>query len=232
MKKYLDETPILDYSNFSIQTLIRAKGWGGMNLKEKIVEIHNYVRDEILFGYNDGDDISASEVLTDGYGQCNTKANLLMSLLRAVDIPCRLHGFTIDKTLQKGAIKGLWYKLAPQNILHTWVEVYFEGKWIPMEGVILDEKYLQKVQTFISKSKGVFCGYGIYTDSIEKPLNQWSLSGSYIQDKGINNDFGIFDSPDSFYKNYQQKLSSIKKFFYRHFIRKSMNRNISLIRNK
>ena len=68
---------------------------------------------EIAFGYNTDDMISASEVLKDGYGQCNTKGTLFMALLRAVGIRCRIHGFTIDKKLQKGAMTGIVYKLAP-----------------------------------------------------------------------------------------------------------------------
>ncbi len=39
--------------------------------------------------------------MKDGYGQCNTKGTLFMALFRSVDIPCRFHGFTIDKKLQK-----------------------------------------------------------------------------------------------------------------------------------
>ncbi len=38
------------------------------------------------------------------------ESTLLMALLRAVNIPNRLHGFTIDKALQKGAITGIWYE--------------------------------------------------------------------------------------------------------------------------
>ena len=40
---------------------------------ERIKSIYGFVRDDILFGYNIDDDISASRVLSDGYGQCNTK---------------------------------------------------------------------------------------------------------------------------------------------------------------
>ena len=76
-----------------------------------------------MFGYNQSDDIAASDVLADGYGQCNTKGNLLMALLRALAIPCRFHGFTIDQQLQKGAIPTYVFWLAPKYIIHSWVEV-------------------------------------------------------------------------------------------------------------
>lgn len=80
LDKYLRETHMLDYSNLSIQELIESRGWKEI---EDFERIKNFVRDEILFGYNIDDDISASKVLSDGYGQCNTKGTLFMALLRA-----------------------------------------------------------------------------------------------------------------------------------------------------
>src|SRR5690554_1453199 len=117
MDTYLKETKILDYSNASIQKLLEQRGWENLDIVAKVQAIYNFVRDEIKFGYNVSDYISASQVLNDGYGQCNTKATLLMALLRATDVPNRIHGFTIDKALQKGAITGIWYRLSPKNIL-------------------------------------------------------------------------------------------------------------------
>lgn len=43
---------------------------------------------------------SAEQLLIDGYGQCNTKATLLMALLRDVNIPCLIHGFEVSKDFQ------------------------------------------------------------------------------------------------------------------------------------
>ena len=100
MDKYLCETKMLDYSNLSIQKLIQEKNWRTLDTFERIKSIYDFVRDDILFGYNIDDNISASKVLKDGYGQCNTKATLFMALLRSCGIPCRIHGFTIDKKLQ------------------------------------------------------------------------------------------------------------------------------------
>ncbi|MEQ6173044.1 transglutaminase-like domain-containing protein, partial [Acinetobacter baumannii] len=141
MNNLIKETLILDYNSLVIQDLINSRQWKELNDVEKVKSIYNFVRDEIKFGYNSSDDIRASQVLKDGYGQCNTKSTLLMALLRAVNIPNRLHGFTIDKALQKGAITGIWYELSPSNILHTWVEIYIEEKWFNIEGVILDKIY-------------------------------------------------------------------------------------------
>ena len=121
-KRLLEETKLLDYSNQEIQDLVKIRKWKNFEEEQQIKAIYNYVRDEIMFGYNVDDNIPASKVLSDGYGQCNTKGTLFMALLRAVGIPCRVHGFTIDKKLQKGAMTGIVYKNAPKNVFHSWVE--------------------------------------------------------------------------------------------------------------
>lgn len=69
-----------------------------------------------------------------------------MALLRGVNIPCRIHGFTINKKLQRGAMTGIVYKLAPKDVIHSWVEVLYDGKWYELEGFILDKQYLNKLQ--------------------------------------------------------------------------------------
>jgi Transglutaminase-like superfamily len=231
MDNYLKETKILNYSDSSIQHLVKTRNWIAMDIVERVKSIYNYVRDEIKFGYNTSDDISATEVLKDGYGQCNTKATLLMALLRASGISNRIHGFTIDKALQKGAISGIWYILSPNNILHSWVEININSNWYFLEGVILDKEYLARLQAKNLDCKITFCGYGVYTDNFANPPIEWNLNNTYIQDKGINQDFGLFDTPDDFYKIHTQKLNFIKRFIFKYIVRHLMNKNVNRIRN-
>ncbi len=229
--QYKKETDLLDYNNELIQKMIKNRKWREITDKEKINQIYLYVRDEILFGYNEKDEIKASQVMKDGFGQCNTKSTLLMALLRAVDVPCRFHGFTIDKALQKGAFTGIWYKLAPKNIVHSWVEVNYNNSWYNLEGVILDLQYLNKLQSKFKDSPKNFCGYGAYTEDLLQPQIDWNESHTYIQELGINQDFGLFNSPDDFYLKHQQDASFIKKLIFRMFIKKSNNKNVARIRN-
>lgn len=230
MDKYLQETQMLNFSHRTIQELVTKKKWGNNEEFHKIQKIYNFVRDDIAFGYNTDDMLSASEVLKDGYGQCNTKGILFMALLRAVGIPCRIHGFTIDKKLQKGAMTGIIYKLAPQSIIHSWVEVQYKGHWYNIEGFILDSQYLQKLQEKFSDYKTSFCGYGAATDNFQNPQVEWNANDTYIQKDGINHDFGVFNSPDEFFGKYQQQLTPLKKWFYRNIGRKLMNRNVERVR--
>jgi len=145
-RKFLSPTDLLDYDAATIQRLIEARGWHGLSPVDRIGAAYDFVRNDVLFGYNADDALPASRVLADGYGQCNTKSILLMALLRALEVPCRFHGFTIDKRLQRGVVPELVYPLAPRNILHSWVEVYHQGRWLNLEGFILDQRVLEALQ--------------------------------------------------------------------------------------
>ncbi len=228
--EYLSQTHMLDYDNYKIQELIRKRGWRELPEFERIRSIYNYIRDEIRFGYNVDDSIPASKVLKDGYGQCNTKGTLFMALLRAVDIPCRVHGFTIRKELQEGAMTGFVYNQAPKNIFHSWVEVYLEGKWYELEAFIIDKDYLGKLQQKNSNCTGAFCKYGVGVEDFKNPVIDFNRNNTYIQSTGINQDFGIYDSPDALLKKHHQEMGFIKKFAFRYYGRHMMNRNVKKIR--
>ena len=230
--RYLKKTKMLDYDNPLIADLIKNKGWKELDQFERIVSIYNFVRDDILFGYNIDDDISASRVLKDGYGQCNTKGTLFMALLRACDIPCRIHGFTIDKKLQKGAMTGFVYKNAQANIFHSWVEILFEDRWYEIEAFIVDKKYLDKLQSIYSECNGAFCGFGVGVKDFKNPVIDFNRNNTYIQSEGINQDFGLYDSPDDMLREHHQELTPIKKLAFRFFGRHMMNRNVKKIRNR
>lgn len=231
-QKLKAETPLLNYSHSTIQALINKRGWRQQNEKDRILAIYNFVRDEIQFGYNTDDCITAAKILKDGYGQCNTKAILFMALLRAADVPCRIHGFLIDKIMQKGAIKGFYYKRAPKEILHSWVEIYYKGKWLNLEGFILDMKYLNELQDRFKECNESFFGYGVAIGDFKNPPVEWNESDTYIQKDKITKDLSIFDSPDELFAAHKQKIGKFKTFMFRNIVRHSMNNNVKRIRNK
>ena len=154
-----------------------------------------------------------------------------MALLRGVNIPCRVHGFMIDKKLQKGAMTGIIYRSAPKNIFHSWVEVCLDGIWYELEAFILDKGYLSQLQNINSTCSGTFCGYGVAVKNFHNPIIDFERNNTYIQSEGITQDFGIFDCPDDLLKNHHQEMSPFKAFLYRNFGRHLMNLNISKIRN-
>lgn len=230
MNDYLESTPILDFDHPQIQSLIDRRHWLQMDAYHRIGAAYDFVRNDIRFGYNASDDLRASEVLRDGYGQCNTKGNLLMALLRVLGIPCRFHGFTIHADLQKGAIPVFLYWLAPDRILHSWVEVQWQDRWVNLEGFILDDAYLTGVQEKFSECTGSFSGYGVATSCLAAPNIEWTGVDTYIQKEGIADDFGVFDSPDAFYVLHGTNLRGVRRFFYQHVARHMMNVTVNRIR--
>ena len=223
------KTDLLDFKSPQIQQLIVERRWQALPEFERIGAIYDFVRNEIKFGYNQSDSLPASQVLADGFGQCNTKGILLMALLRANQIACRFHGFTIDKRLQKGAITGWAYVLAPASIIHSWVEIWFDGRWVNLEGFILDESYLIALQKTFPAAKE-FCGFGAAVTDLRDPPVQWKGTDTYIQKEGINADFGIFNSPDDFYRKHGTNLSGVRKWVFESVVRAQMNRNVERIR--
>lgn len=234
MKKYLERTPLLDFDAPTVHDLILAKGWQRLATDdEKIRAAYDFVRNDILFGYNASDNIPASMVLADGYGQCNTKTTLLMALLRALGIPCRFHGAVIDKALQRGAVTGIWYALAPNEIIHSWAEVWFHKTWVKLEGVILDAGYLCAVQRHVANASKntTFVGYAIATKNIAAPAVEWTGADTAIQQEGVIQDFGVFDAPDEFYAKHGVNMPPVKRMLFARLIRHRLNARVKQIRS-
>lgn len=231
MEEYLKETKMLNFNSAKISDLVREKGWLELDEFHKIKNIYEFVQNDILFGYNSTDILSAVEVLQDGFGQCNTKATLLMALLRSVNIPCRLHAFNVSKDFQKGALPQIIYLLAPKYILHTWVEVFFNDKWIALEGVIIDKDYLYTVQQKYTEYKGIFKKFAIATKDVETVNIDWTGNDVFIQKEAVVDDYGIFSSPDILFSKHTQNMSKIKLYLYSHIGTKMMTKRVFKIRN-
>ena len=230
--EYIQPTPLLNYNDTSIVQLIEQHAWNSMhNESELIGSIYAFVQDEIPYGYTKSFELSASQVLHKGYGNCITKSTLLMALFRAVGIPCRFHAFTVSKILFRGLLKGLRYQMTPETIHHSWVEIFTNGSWLEIEGHIIDRPYLRNLQIKFSDYTGSFYGYGIAVLNFKNPPIQWNDEHTYIQNKVIEKDLGNYESPDAFFKEFPEAESCSKGFRYRHFLRPAINKNILAIRS-
>jgi len=229
IKEFLQTTDILDFQSDEISALIDQHRWRNLEEEERIGAVYDFVRNEILFGYNRADNLKATQVLKDGYGQCNTKGTLLMALLRGVGIQCRIHGFKIHKELQRGIVPELVYPLAPNEILHSWIEVKTKNGWVTLEGFILDSEFLKTLQERFSESKSL-CGFGAGTDDLHDAQVEWAGRDTFIQKTGITQDLGVFSDPDNFYKKHHQAFGGIKEVLYRNIIRFWMNARVRAIR--
>jgi len=90
--------------------------------------------------------------------------------------------------------------------LHSWVEILYNGKWLNLEGFILDVKYLSKLQEKFSDCEGSFCGYGVAISDFKNPPIEWNEGDTYIQVDKITADLGLYDTPDELFTKYCQKI--------------------------
>lgn len=230
MDKYLIETKMLNFNNPEIAKFVQDNKLLELSEFERIGYVYDFVQNKIIFGYNKIDTLTATQVLKDGYGQCNTKATLLMALLRSVNIPCRLHGTEVTKEFQKGLMSKLMIKLAPKNIVHTWVEVFFNDKWIALEGVITDKKYIEGLKKLYPEFKGKFFDYAVAVENFENLNIDWIGNDTFVQSYAVVKDLGTFNSPDEFWNLHKQTINGINNFLYPLIGRKIMTNKVDKIR--
>lgn len=230
MENYLKNTAMLNYQAPQIADLINKQKWNDLNEFEKIGAIYDYVQNKILLGYNKYDNLTATQVLADGIGQCNTKATLLMALLRAVGVPCRLHGTKVTKVFQRSLMPKIMAKLAPPLIVHTWAEVYYNGEWLSLEGVITDKAYISGLQKKFPDYNGKFFDYAVAVKDFSNLQIDWKGENTTVQQQAVIKDIGVYDTPDDFYAVYKQEYRGIKKFMYENIGRKIMTKKVVKIR--
>lgn len=227
---YLKETPLLNYSHPSIESLIKSSGWRRLSTFKQIGAIHDFIRDGIRFGYNEKDTLKASEVLTYGIGQCNTKGILMMALLRALKIPCKMEAFHVDSSFQKDLLPPLMRKLSPNKFLHTRILVLYEGAFVPLEGFILDTDYLNGLKAKFKNHTGPFYAYAVATKDFNHLHIDFKGGETFIQKEAITESLGIYDDPDTLLSEHGQNLSRVKSFLFAFSIRHLMNKRVEKIR--
>ncbi len=230
MERYLKNTAMLDFDAEDIQDLINSRNWRSLGEYDKIGAAFDFVRDEILLGYNKYDYLTATQALKDGYGQCNTKATLIMTLLRALGIPCRLHGSKVTKEFQRGLMPKVMAKLAPPLIVHTWAEVYYNGEWLSLEGVIADKAYIAGLRKKFPEHRGKFFDYAVAVEDFADLHIDWKGENTTVQQQAVVEDLGVFDTPDEFFADHKQLYRGAKKFLYENIGRKIMTRRVEKIR--
>lgn len=228
---YLEASNLLDYTHPDITDLIANKGWHFIKDQTDVInEVYSFVRDEIEYGYAESYALRASEVLAQGYGNCFGKTILLMALLRAVWVPCRFHAMTISKVIFRGLLRGLSYKIVKKEQYHACAEILFNGKWLNLEGHIIDKAYLLQLQQNFPDYMGSFFGFGIAVLNFKNPENRWGGNHTYVQHKAIEHDIGAFDIPDEFFFKFPDAETYTQSFRYKTIIRGRLNKSIMAMR--
>ena len=131
---YLEENTNFDYSSEGIQNLVEKIDAGGSDAfpLDFALKAYDYIRD--AWPYNPyrfsliENDWCASEICTHKSGHCLDKAILLISVLRAKNIPARLG---LAKVKNHIAVEDIIEKFGNDVLVpHGYVELYLNGKWV------------------------------------------------------------------------------------------------------
>jgi len=100
---YLNETKLLDFEENSIKHALLNCTKESMSDRDKAISIHNFVRDEIKFGFSKNFwNEKASSVLKNKIGFCNNQSTLLTAMLRKANIPARIRVYGLSKEVLEG----------------------------------------------------------------------------------------------------------------------------------
>lgn len=236
MDEYLQATRLVDLDASTVRETAVRLVQGAATPREAAIRIYGFCRDEIKFGYNRRDDILASKVLHDGYGQCNTKSVLLVALLRAALIPARFHLAQVNKAVQWGVMPPLAYRFAPDKVTHTWVEVHLNDRWIILEGMIMDKPYFLKARYLLLES-GRPMGYaiGLPPETLAGCADgfciDWDGKSDVIsQTTAVVADFGSAVDPEEFYR--QHTVSGLRGVLFERCISQAMTGRAERIRRE
>ncbi len=201
MKNNLRATKLLNYKHSSLVAMrsTALKGVHGTT-KTKLRALYEAVT-KLPLGYSRNDNIPASEVLHDGYGQCNTKAILLLALARGAGIPSRVHAYSLTKELQRERHAAWLVFFMPRATLFFWPEFFIDKKWRPLEEIVYEKK---------------------------KEWNSCPFDGArYVLEpvpvNFVEEDHDVWDSPDAYFEKHKPTLSGWRKLGFALLGRRLMN---------
>jgi hypothetical protein len=172
--------------------------------RENAVALHNYMRENVKFGFNKFFDAGTSDyTLTSGYGHCIPKGHLMLELFQGLGLKAHLHFVVVPKAILKGAIPSSRFWMIPGELSHSFIEVNVDGVWCKIDSYIIDTPLLKGAQAKLAK-ENLSIGYGVRADSV----NIWDgKSDAFSQfDQGlVIEDHGRIDDLDVYFRSKQYR---------------------------
>jgi hypothetical protein len=179
--------------------------------REKAIALHNYVRDNVKFGFTKRFDAAdPSYTLSCGIGHCNPKSRLMVSLFREAGLESHQHFVIIPSDILKDAFPPSRRWLLPAQLSHGFVEVNVGGTWCAIDSYSIDTALLKGAEAALSKHGRSF-GYGV----CEHATNNWdgqSDAFSQFDRRMMLEDHGRVDDIDSYFRGrtYRHQVLGIR----------------------
>lgn len=131
---YLSPTYFLDHESPEVQELLKTLNLDGLSKTEQTKRLYLKVRDSWLYDpYNlsfTKENYRASNLIKKKGGHCIEKSVILITCLRALDIPARLH---LGKVKNHIGVERLIEKFGTNELTpHGMASVYLNGEWLKL----------------------------------------------------------------------------------------------------
>ncbi len=132
MENYLAATYYFDFKQPTIQAFVGKATNDTMTRQEKAIALYYAVRDGWFYNAyqlnTEKEEFRSSFIATKEQGHCIDKATLLISCLRAEEIPARLH---LVKVKNHIAVERIIERFGTDELTpHAFVEMYLDDKWV------------------------------------------------------------------------------------------------------
>jgi hypothetical protein len=112
---------------------------------ECCVALHDFVRDEIRFGFTSRfESVTPEQTLELRRGHCNAKADLFRALLVEAGIPARLRFVQLNKRILLQAVPRPVYYCLPDTLFHAVTQVKVAKDWLNTDSYIFDPVTFQR----------------------------------------------------------------------------------------
>jgi hypothetical protein len=114
--------------------------------RQKAIALHNYVRDNVKFGFDRSfDTADPDHTLNCLIGHCNPKSRLMVSLFREVGLESYQHFVALKKDIIAGIFSPgtKWILYLVKELSHSYVEVNLEGSWYKIDSYVVDPPLLK-----------------------------------------------------------------------------------------
>jgi hypothetical protein len=129
---FLKETNFCDFHHPAIQEIAAKIYYTHHTAKERAIAAFYFIRDNILWRFGDWNK-KASETLHEREGSCSNKANLLVAILRAMNVPAAYGIMKVDgKNYFGPVIPEMFKKYIASVSTHVYATVYL-GKWLKID---------------------------------------------------------------------------------------------------
>ena len=177
-----------------VKRLARSVPFG--NDAERCIALHDFVRDEISFGFTSGfERVSPERTLELRRGHCNAQADLFRALLEVAGIPARLRFVGLDKQVLRYAVPAPVYLLLPSALFHAVTEVQVDGKRTNTDSYIFQPDMFRRQKERLEGS-GLTAGFGLTAEA----TCQWDTTGdafSQAHSRNIGESNPVYENLDA-----------------------------------